>query len=273
MYYSKIFMKYLNVFSLTAIVLVFVFFNSCGKKNENPNPVSNSVYSGPKGTLRMHLHNYIGAVQIDEYNITYTTPENRKINVTKAQYYLSNFELVKSDGSIYTINDSIVCKVLDFETYEIADVPVGNYESINFYIGLNDQMNKKLPGTGNSALLNKPEMWFGSTPQPDGYIYFNFEGKIDITANGTGTTSEMQPFKYLLGTSKAFKKITMKEGKFTVSPDQVQFVHLNVDLSQIFKGIDLSKKENLNILNHSDNSSPAATKLIQNMSAMFKYEY
>ena len=72
-------------------------FCSCGK-NDNPTPDGNIVDNSPKGTLFLHLHNYIDASEVDDYGITYTNTYDRKIKLTKGQFYLSNFEFLKTSS-------------------------------------------------------------------------------------------------------------------------------------------------------------------------------
>ena len=262
-------MKKIDIRFLVLCYICLAILNSCGKK-ENPAPSGNNTYNGPKGTLFLHLHNYIDANEVYEYGIPYTNTYDRKIKLTMGQFYLSNFELIKLDGSTYIVPDSIVLKLQEQETFMVADVPVGNYKGISFHLGLDDKTDKAAP-TLNS-LLKRPDMWFGNTAQPNGYIFLNFQGTIDTTSDASASETEMVPFKYLLGTQAAYHKITMPARNYSVSPGLVEYVHLYSDYNQLFHGIDLRKKENLTIASPADNASAIATKMIANLDLFFSYE-
>ena len=270
-------MKHKNIkinFLCLSITVLCISLFSCKKKNDDVNASSNtSNGSTPKGTLMLHLHNYIDNVEVDDYNIVYTTStDGRKISLSKGQFYLSNIELIKLDGSVYSIPDSIVLKLQEIETYTVADVPVGNYKSVRFYVGLNPTVNQKTPSSSVSDVLNKSDMWYGSTAQPQGYVYMNISGKIDTTSSATGTVANMQPFKYLIGTNANYKQITMPDQNYSITPNQVQYIHLLADYSKLFSGIQLNNNNNLTLLTPADNAGLLGIKLGNNMSTIFSYE-
>ena len=261
------------------IISLFSFLfslSSCDKKEDVPLPDGNPPIGKepteiiPTGTLMVHLHNYIDISEVDDYNIVYTTSEERKISMEIGQFYLSNFELLKADGTIYNIPDSVVLKLQEVETYVVANVPVGNYKGLSFHVGLNNKQDK-LPAK-TSSKLNRPEMWFGNAPEEKGYVFFNFQGKIDTTKNGEGKISEMVNFKYLIGTPNGYKKVTMPPQPFSILPNKVEYAHMYADYSRLFSGIDLNIISNLSIATPEDNASPRAAKFIENIGNIFIYE-
>jgi hypothetical protein len=247
------------------IILSMLTVIACRKTIEPPQP------EPEKGNLYLHLHPYIDAVEVYGYNIVYTTTtEGRKISLTLAQYYVSNIQLVKSDGSLYPIADTVKLKLQEVDTYFIAKVPSGNYKSIRFAVGLDPASNLKDPSS--SAILNRSEMWLGSAAQPDGYVFFNVQGKIDTSAAANGTIAQMQPFSYRIGTNANYKLVTMPDANYSVLPNQTQYVHLLVDYSKLFNGIQLNNAANLSVDSAVDNATGLAAAIRDNIPSMFSYE-
>src|SRR6478609_3669669 len=105
------------------------------KKNNEPAPVEYAE-------LLFHIHSYVNINEIDGYNIIYTSEAGRKISVQMAQLYISHMQLLKADGSVYEIPDSVLLVQQSEETYYMADVPTGNYTGIRFHVGLSAAQNQ-----------------------------------------------------------------------------------------------------------------------------------
>lgn len=259
--------KKINYVSLL-LAITIVGFVSC-KKSKNEEPIPNNAPI-PTGTLMFHLHTYIDNNEVDAYNITYTTDAGRQVSLSIAQFYISDIQLVKADGSIYNIVGKKILKVVEAETYLIGDIPVGNYKSVRFKVGLDPITNSMNPtSTSDSILLNKPAMWFGSTAQSDGYVFLNVQGAIDTTAEMTGTPI---PFAFKIGTNANYKQVTMSDKNFSIIKDQVEYVHLRVDYNKLFSGLQLNQNSNLSVATALANTVAPATIVSDNISAMFSYE-
>ena len=116
-------------------------------------------------------------------------------------------------------------------------------------------------------------MWLGSTAQPDGYVFVNFKGSIDTTAAAIGTTAQMQPFSYLIGTNANYRKVNMPDNNYSVTAGQIQYVHLIIDYNMLFNGIQLNHNSNLTVASVADNATPLGTAISNNIASMFSYEY
>ncbi len=55
------------------------------------------------GTFEIHMHNYIGDNEVEDYGAIYKNEAGRKIALDLAQVYLSHVQLVKADGSLYSL--------------------------------------------------------------------------------------------------------------------------------------------------------------------------
>lgn len=264
----------LSSFLLLLIMSLGILLTSCKKKTDDPEPEGNNPDSqnGPKGRLYIHLHNYFETTEVDAYNIVYTTSEGRKIELRMGQVYLSNIQLIKLDGSVYTVPDVIVLSQQGIESYPIADVPAGNYKTIRFNIGLDPAANGKTPSTSTADPLNRSEMWYGSTAQPEGFVFVNAQGRIDTTADASGSEAQMQPFSYRIGTNAHLKQKTMPDKNFTIVPDQAQYCHMYMDYTKLFAGIQINKASQLTVNSPTDNASELAAKIANNLPSMFFYE-
>ncbi|MCS6824252.1 MAG: hypothetical protein NZ529_08145 [Cytophagaceae bacterium] len=230
-------------------------------------------YSSVKGTLKLHIHNYIDETEVEAYGTTYTFLNNgRKISISMAQLYLSNIHLIRPDGSTYHVKDTIILKTQNELAYSLGKIPAGNYKSIRFDVGLSPEVNALSPGAGKPSPLNASNMWFGPTAQPDGYIFMNVQGKIDTTTSASAPESHMASFIYRIGTNENLKTVTMPKKNYTIMPDKTNFLHLKINYAKLFSSIDLRNPSNLIVYSAADNSSSLAKTLTQNIISMFSYE-
>jgi hypothetical protein len=152
-------------------------------------------------------------------------------------------------------------------------VPVGTYKSIKFNVGLDAATNKNIPTTADSA-LNHADMWFGAAAQPDGYIFVNAEGTIDTTAAGNGSIAQMQAFMYHIGTNAHLNSVTMPDHSpvYTLTANAAQYVHIIIDYSKLFNGVQLNNSMNLMIHSATDNTNTLSNTISSNIDSMFRYE-
>ena len=249
------------------VLVSFSLFTSCEKVDPTPNTSNESL---PTGQLKFHLHTFIGENEVDAYGIEMTMPDGRMISIDMAQLYISEIQLVKLDGSVYNVPSKGVLKVFESESVTLGNVPVGNYKSVRFKVGLPASTNALAPTTeGYTALLNQPEMWLSSIMQPDGYAFLNFRGSIDTTAAKTGTKV---PYEYKIGTNANLVEVEMLQQKFSIYKDEVGYVHMKIAYDRLFEGITLSNNAFLHITSVADNSLPIVETLKQNIAKMFIYE-
>ena len=220
-----------------------------------------------------HLHTYIDDTEVHAYNIVYPTTAGRNISLSLAQMYISDVQLVKLDGSTYNFSGKNLLKVFETETYLVGSAPAGNYKSIRFKVGLAPATNALMPAaSADSAILNRPEMWFGAAAQPDGYVFLNLQGKVDTTADMSGTPAQMQPFTYKIGTNANYRQVNMPDKNYTILPGQVEYGHIQVSYNKLLNGVQLDQPANLSITTAAANSSPLATTIVNNIPSMFSYE-
>ncbi len=261
----------MRIIYLLSVVLLMA---ACTKKNkaQDPSPEEDGNGSTAKGLLLMHLHNYVDDSEVDGYNIVYTTSEGRKVLLTRAQLYLSGFELVKLDGSLYPIPDKYILKTQENQVYQLGEVPVGNYKTIRFKVGLNPAVNASTPSNDATDILNKAEMWFTNTAQPDGYVFLHLAGKIDTTTAANAAVADMKPFQYRIGTNAQYRQVVIPDQNFSVLEGQAGYLHMYVNQARMFDGVQLNNEANLMLTTPSDNATGLGTILGNNMSNLFFYE-
>lgn len=250
------------------VVVIGIFSLSCKKEVENE--VHSPSLVVPKGILKFHLHGFIGSQEVDAYHTEYPMPDGRLISLDLAQFYISEIQLERLDGTMYTVASNGVLKVFESEGITIGDVPVGNYKSVRFKVGLTPSVNALAPTTsGYANLLNQPEMWFSSAAQPDGYVFFHLSGRIDTTASKKGN---LVPFEYKIGTNTNLVQVEMPQQNFSIYKDVVGYVHMKIEYDRLFEGINLSNNANLHVKTKADNALPIVETLKKNMTKIVVYE-
>lgn len=245
-------------------ILSLLFLAAC--TNEAVEPEEPVI----KGTFLLHLHAYVGLQEVDLYGINYETTEGRSMALDFSQMYISDVQLVKTDGSVFAIKSKSFLKNLKVHTYEIGQVPVGNYKSIRFKVGLPPNTNALNPSTpSDSSILNQPSMWWGNTAQPGGYVFLNVQGKIDTSA---GMNKAPLPFVYKIGTNNHYIQVNMGEKEFAIEEDAYVYGHLIVDYSKLFKGISLNQASSLSVKTAAENNAALGKKIANNIPTMFSYE-
>ncbi len=256
-----------NIFAITIVLTLAL--TSCKKKETTPEPTPEPAPAN--GSVYLHLHTNADTNEVDTYNQVYVMTGGRKISVSIAQLYISSIQLVKSDGTTFDIASNIA-KTMQVEQYSLGSVPAGNYKSIRFNVGLSASTNSSTPSVSDST-LNKANMWFGTTAQPLGYVFMNFQGKIDTTTAGNGTVLQMQPFTYRIGTNARLKSVSMSDQNYTVVSNQAQYIHLTIDYNKLFSGVTLHTASNLSVATTIDNAGALSTQITNNIPLMFSYEY
>ncbi len=245
--------KFIKLFFL--LIPCFLTF-SCKKSKEEPVPET------PKGSIELHLHNYIGASEVDGYGIVYETEEGRRIAMNEGQFYLYNFELISTQGN-YLIKDATVLKVQDEYVYYLGEVPLGVYQSVAFTIGVDTTKGNK------RSLYDHNEMYFNNK-KGDEIGFFKFSGSIDTTASMDGVT--LIPFSYLIGLKANERRVVMPQSRFSVQQIGTAFIHMYADYSRVFNGLNISQKENLLIQSQEQNRTSLSTKIADNLKTIFVYE-
>ena len=257
-------MKYLFFFGIALALFV-----SC-KKDKEP------MYNGDANAdLSVEFDNIAGSSDLELNSGSYTNSSSESFTVSLLKYYVSNFVLTKSDGTVYTVpQDS--CYFLidesDEETHEpTLHVPEGEYKSLSFVVGIDsirntDDVSKRtgvldLTGAGG-------DMYWGWN---SGYVFFKIEG-----------TSPAAPgdFMYHIGgfggysspTFNNIKKITLDltaRGTPKVKAGKETNIHLMIDVLKLFDGVgQVSIAANPAVM-----FDPYSVSIANNFSGMFRHDH
>ena len=184
-------------------MLSSVLFASCKKETTDPAPKVD-----PYGKLTVSFANEIDGQPIVLGPMNYTNTAGNTYSVDMLKYYVSNFTLVKADGSEtnfknYALLDASVPSTLSFTLDSVLN---GEYTAVKFLLGVDSARNHT--GAQEGALDPVHGMiWTWNT----GYIFFKHEGNFK---DSTGAT---QPLVFHLGTDNALTAITVPITKLAVA--------------------------------------------------------
>jgi hypothetical protein len=170
--------------SLLVLLLFFVVFTACSKDDE-PTPSIPDAVSDFKDNVVLDIHHVWGSDQIDfitgEAYLHAGTGD--EMTLFTYDYYISNIELIKADGSIWAEEESYhfikLSQGQNTLPLEIKQVPAGKYQGISYVIGVDSLRN--VSGSQRGALDPVNLMfWSWNT----GYIFIKAEGQSPNTASG-----------------------------------------------------------------------------------------
>ena len=222
------------------------------------------------GTLKMHLHTNIDSFEVDSLGEFYADANTRPIALKKAQFYISNIQVLSSSGAWKSVPGAFVLKRYEEEDYTLANVPAGNYTDVRFDIGLDSTTNATWPtlhsAGGADSSLTHTDMYFGSATQ--GYIFMYLTGNVDISPAHDG--SNIQSFSYKIGGASNHKTVTLTTENFTVYPGLDHFVHLIADYGKLLQGIDMTNAANRNC--DATTNPTTANTISNNFDKLIRYE-
>ncbi|MCA0428981.1 MAG: hypothetical protein LCH32_00600 [Bacteroidetes bacterium] len=152
------------------IVFVSVFFNSCkkDKKTEEETPSQPTT-----GKLKLAFNNMYGSSALI-LNTTDYINNSDTFKVSMFNYYISNIKLTATDNSVYNETESyhlVKANVANSLSFDLNEVPIKDYKSISFVIGVDSLRNVSGSQTGALDPANG-HFWTWSS----GYIMAKLEG-------------------------------------------------------------------------------------------------
>ncbi|MEO6315530.1 MAG: MbnP family protein [Chitinophagaceae bacterium] len=225
--------------NIIAAVLVMAAFASCKKDNE---PAYNNSL---KAELSVEFDNVAGSADLQLNTATYTNGAGESLKITKVKYYVSNFLLTTTGGTVYQVpQDS--CYFLidesDASTHEPSlKVPEGEYATLSFMVGV-DSLRNTMDISKRTGVLDPTgvasDMYWGWN---SGYIFAKFEGTSPaITASGNVFQYHIGGFGgYSSSTPNNLKTITLDltaRGVAKVKTGKDTNIHLFVDVLKAFTG-------------------------------------
>ncbi|KIX21965.1 hypothetical protein SY27_04600 [Flavobacterium sp. 316] len=217
--------------NIIALLSVFLVLTSCSNDDEVVNKES-------IGSIKLEFDQIYNDANFAA-NTPYTNSNGEVIKVTKAKYIVSNVQLTKDDGSIYTVPKSESYFLIDELTpattlVQIPNIPVGNYTKVTFGIGVDEeQFNLGATGQGNFLEIAQTAgmMWSWSA----GYKFVAFEGTFTSATVTSDTQFKVHTGK--TGDNYNYTAVTLDlPDNALVRENIVPQVHIMTDLSQLIDG-------------------------------------
>jgi hypothetical protein len=245
-------MKYTII--ITSLLILFLM--GC-KRSIEPQPAAE------QGNLYLHIHTFSYTTEFLAGD-TVTDASGRKYKYSAAQCYISGVNLIRMDGTSLPVNNVNLFIGPGVEDYLVGSVPVGNYRTVAFDIGINASENHLDPAMypATHALAPKtPSMHF--TSNTDGYMFVHIAGTMDTTTAMNGALD--QPFSYQVGIDSLLSHQVISDHPFSVLPGQAAYFHIYADYARLFQGINIKTE------NTGTGGDAIAQKIANNIPDVFFY--
>ena len=173
-----------NKFILLAVLLTSLFLNNCNSTKDDPEPTG-------AGTLEIEFE-HIWAMSGQKFALNtmlFHPMTSDSLKFTKLQYYVSNIQLKKEDGSWWICPDSYYLIDLSKPTsllLNLTDIPAGNYTEMKYIMGVDSTRN--VSGAQTGALSTSNAMFWDWN-----------SGYIMVKAEGISPNSASKSFTFHLG--------------------------------------------------------------------------
>lgn len=227
---------HLYIFAILSILL----FNACQKdKDATPEPQGT-------GSLEIKFEHFVGNSRL-RLGQSYTNPVTQEeFTPDMLRYILSNFVLIRHDGSEYVVPQDKSYFIINLEEnqslnkIQIDDIPAGKYTGLRFIIGVDSLMSTK-PTEQRPSVLDpggdaQGMYWNWNT----GYIFVKFEG------TSPQSTANNNRFRYHIGgfggydspTINCIRELSISFGQeVNISQSHKRSAHMIVDILKLFNGM------------------------------------
>lgn len=200
------------------------------------------------GNMEFVFRNKVNTLPLAPRVAQYSNSSGEDFIVTTLNYYVSNFELVKDDGSVFTIPQEESYFLIrgdqgETSDFSISDIPVGNYVALRFTIGVDRE--KSMSGveerTGALDIVENSDMYWAWNP---GYIFMKLEG---TSSHAPESPSGERIFRYHIGGFGGYDQETINNIKTVqidfdnsqaiVAADKTPRLIVAANLARFFDGV------------------------------------
>lgn len=234
---------------------------SCNQKDDPIPETSNDV--------KFEFTNQVDgvAMRLNDTMYTYKNAAGDSFNVSIYKYYISNIVLKKADGTTFAEPESyhlIDQAKPDSRKFTIANVPVGEYNSVSFMIGVDSFRNVDGAQTGALA-VNNDMFWDWDS----GYIMAKMEGSSPASPRAAGA------FRFHIsgfqGVNKAIVTKTLAfPNNAIVSGSNIPNIHVFGEVQEWFK---TPNPISFATYNNLMNVTAQSKQIADNYSDMFKVDH
>lgn len=193
------------------------------------------------GKFTLHFENTVGTAPLVLSTTQYKNANNDDFTVSTFKYYISNVKLNKADNSSYTVPDSyFLVDQADVASQDLdmSNVPVGDYSSISFTIGVDSARTKAGNFTG-ALNANNNMYWDMNGPE---FINLKLEGyspQAPHTAPAVtgGLVFHLAGYKH--STTNTIRTVTLPFPtgiSLLIRADHTPEIHTQADVAKLFTG-------------------------------------
>ncbi|NCI52014.1 hypothetical protein GWC95_18970 [Sediminibacterium roseum] len=247
-----------------------ILFASCKKETVD------TYKANLTGNLSVEFDNTAGSSDLQLNTATYTNAANESFKVTKLRYYVSNFTVTKTDGTVYTVPQDSCYFLIDESVASslkpVLKVPEGEYKTLSFVLGV-DSLRNTMDVSKRIGVLDPTaaasDMYWGWN---SGYIFFKVEGTSASAAGGSFAYHVGGFGGYNAATVNNLKKITLDltaRGTAKVVSTRNANIHLFADVLKAFNGSTNMSFASVTMIH----SAAAGTPVANNIAAMFTHDH
>jgi hypothetical protein len=210
------------------LVLGALVFVSCKKNTTDPIDTDPATSKSVEISVKHNWGDVANSLVLGQDYVHPVTGES--FNFQTCNYYLSNFQFRKTDGTWWSHPFSYnLVRLTDSQTanFSLPDVPFGNYDAVRFLIGVDSAKNVSGAQAGDLAPSNAM-FWSWST----GYIMIKLEGNSP-QANWEYFSFHIGGFRDADGSNTTrWVEMDLNESPLTVSKDNTPKLKLHADISK-----------------------------------------
>ena len=186
-----------------------------------------------KSHVTLELNHFVGDKRLVLDDSTYVNALNQTYTISKFTYYIGQLKFNLDDGSSFFIDDYYLVsedeEKVASKSISITTIPEGEYESIEFILGVDSARNCSGAQSGALDPINAM-FWTWNT----GYIFMKLEGKSKFsTARGTILEYHIGGFKQL---ENCIRKVKIPFNQLvSIGKNNSVKIQLKVDVSEILK--------------------------------------
>ena len=201
------------------------------------------------GSIGFNLQYHVDGKPLEFDILQYTNAAGNLYSVSKLHYYISNITLRKADGVSFTDREIHYVDARDGGTnaIQLENIPIGNYDGISLFIGINSDTNRTgtLPGTLENVNMAWPE------PMGGGYHFMKLEGHFKDSLSTPGYAMHIgtnvclvevyidHPFSVRYRTPE--KKLKMNINEWFSTPVQYDFANGNYTMGIADKMLEIAQ--------------------------------
>jgi hypothetical protein len=174
-----------------------------------------------------------GAAEMDLAHTVFPIWNNKMVNLTRAEFYISEVSIQNPGGVMMPLNDQYLLVNANAPTteFDLGTWPVESVQGVTLHLGVPEVVNHEDPTTwpeNHPLAPQNPSMHWGWSA---GYRFMAIEGKVDN--NGDGVPESTFEFHNL---GDALYKSIQLTG-ITAAENGVLHLHFVLDYAQLFKNI------------------------------------